>query len=354
MKKLWSFFASIYLTVVLAVLICTVAAWGSLISMANPRFSMVLDQSVLLPLLFSAGTRYLGLTIWIWVLIILTAAFGLNTFVCTADKVYAVIKAKKPWQALFPHIVHIGFLVALLGHLAGSAWGFRSYDNMLLKGETKPVPNTEGLYVRLDDFETRSGPDGGLDYLKTTVTLLDGDKKEIRQGAIEINGPLIYKGIAFYHVDQGSAPKGLVLEIDGTTVNAAFSSGFVGPGGKSFRFGGIYPDFGLDSGGKPVTLSPEFVNPHAEVVSSDGTAAYLPLKEPGSSVSLAGARITLVDYITEEFVVLTINKDPGISLIIIGSSILVIGMVLLLFFRGERTELVRRPGPGITPEGSSE
>lgn len=346
MKKLWSFFASIYLTVVLAVLICTVAAWGSLISMANPRFSMALDQSVLLPLLFSAGTRYLGLTLWIWVLILLTAVFGLNTFVCTADKVWAVIRAKKPWQALFPHIVHIGFLVALLGHLAGSAWGFRSYDNMLYKGEIKPVPETAGLFVRLDGFEAKSSAEGGLEYLKTTVTLLDGDKKEILTGPIEINGPLIYKGTAFYHADQGSAPKGLILDIDGMTVNAPFSSGFEGPGGKSFRFGGVYPDFALDSGGRPTTLTPEFRNPYAELVSSDGTTAYLPIKEPGASISLAGSRITLIDYDTEEFVVLTINKDPGISLIIIGSSILVAGMVLLLFFRGERTELVRRPRPG--------
>lgn len=345
MKKLWSFFASIYLTVVLAVLICTVAAWGSLISMANPRFSMALDQSVLLPLLFSAGTKYLGLTLWIWALIFLTAAFGLNTLVCTIDKVYAVIKAKKPWQALFPHIVHIGFLVALLGHLAGSAWGFRSYDNMLYAGEAKPVPDSPGLYVRLDKFEAQSSPEGGLEYLRTTVTLLDSEKKEITTGPIEINGPLIYKGIAFYHADQGSAPKGLVLDIDGLEVNAPFSSGFAGPGGKSFRFGGVYPDFALDSGGRPTSLTPEFVNPYAEIVSSDGAAAYLPLKEPGASVPLAGSVITLVDYDTKEYVVLTINKDPGITLIIIGSSILVAGMVFLLFFRGERAELVRRPRP---------
>ena len=48
---------------------------------------------------------------------------------------------------------------------------------------------------------------------------------------------------------------------------------------------------------------------------------------------------------------LTINKDPGITYIIIGSIVLVAGMALLLFFRGERAELVRqRPGP---PESST-
>jgi hypothetical protein len=44
-------------------------------------------------------------------------------------------------------------------------------------------------------------------------------------------------------------------------------------------------------------------------------------------------------------VIFIINKDPGIGFIITGSIVLVAGMVLLLFFRGERTELVRPKRP---------
>ena len=52
--------------------------------------------------------------------------------------------------------------------------------------------------------------------------------------------------------------------------------------------------------------------------------------------------IRLVDYKMTPYVVLTINRDPGIWFIIIGSLVLVTGMALLLLMRGSRAELVQR------------
>src|SRR3972149_8647810 len=131
MTGLWRFFSSVYLTIVLAIAICAVSAWGSIVSMQNPQLFRAFDQEVLFPLLFSLGTRYLSLTLWVWALIVLTAVFAVNTVVCTIDKVLAIVKNRRPWQAFFPHIVHIGFLIALVGHLAGSVWGFRSCGPVL-------------------------------------------------------------------------------------------------------------------------------------------------------------------------------------------------------------------------------
>ncbi|MBI2400803.1 MAG: hypothetical protein HYV23_07085, partial [Deltaproteobacteria bacterium] len=58
-----------------------------------------------------------------------------------------------------------------------------------------------------------------------------------------------------------------------------------------------------------------------------------------------GREIRLVDYVFTPYVIFIINKDPGIGFIIIGSIVLVAGMVLLLFFRGERAELMRPKRP---------
>lgn len=341
MKKVWSFFSSIYLTVVLAVLICGVSAWGSTISMNNPRFSMALDQSVLFPFLLSLGTSYLNLALWVWALIALTALFALNTAVCTADKVYSVVKAKRPVTALFPHIVHIGFLIALIGHLAGSVWGFRSYDNVIFKGEVKPVPGQAGLYVRLDGIDMKVTPQGELDSLKTRITLFGEDKKEVLADDIQINGPVIYRGVAFYHTDQGETPSGLILDVGGQTVKTDFEGAFKAADGSSFRLETIYPDFAVENG-RPISRSGEFLNPHVEVISENGEVGYLSLKEPGSVVKTAGKTIRLLDYDISAYAVLMINKDPGIGFIIAGSSVLVTGMLLLLFFRGDRSELVNK------------
>ena len=338
MKKLWSLFTSLWLTVVLAGAVCAVAAWGSLVTIGNPEFFSSLDRSLLFPSLVSGFSTDPGLVVWIWLLVFVIFLFALNTMVCTADKVYSVLRNKRPWRSLFPHIVHAGFLVALFGHLAGSIWGFRSPVNVLYMGETSPVARVEGLSVRLDDFDMALMPNGKPEYIKTTVTLFD-DGNEVLTDAIEINGPLRYRGIAFYHMDQGSLPGGLVLGVEGRRVTVAFDESFE-HGGRTFALGEIYPDFALDDGGRAYSRSTDFRNPFMEIT-SDGEAAYLGLNRTGSMVRLGGSTIELMDYMMTRYVILTINKDPGIGFIVAGSAILVLGMVLLLFFRGGRGEIVR-------------
>jgi cytochrome c biogenesis protein ResB len=344
MKRIWNFFASTGLTVALAVLICITASWGSVVCIRNPEVFRALDQAILFPWLLTVGRANLHLSLWIFILVILMALFALNTVVCTLDRLASIIKRKRPWQSFFPHIVHLGFLVALVGHLAGSTYGFRSPENFLFKGELTQVPDAEGLSVRLDDVEMSYSPSGDIDSLKTTVTLLEDDEEALTD-AIEINGPLIYRGIAFYHVDGGTTPTGLVLDVDGETMGVKFGGSFTAPDGKRFFLGALYPDLALDEQGRPYSRSNRFRNPFQEIFSETLERAFLNVSRPGNNVTLAATTIGLRDYETTLYAVLAINRDPGIWFIIAGSSMLVIGMVLLLFLRGERGELVRQ-GPG--------
>lgn len=341
MKKIWNFFASVKLTIALAVLICLDAAWGSIVSVKVPGFSRALDQTILVPWLLTTGTKYLSLSLWIYVLVLLMAVFTVNTVVCTADKVYSIVKSRRPWQSFFPHIVHIGFMIALIGHLAGSTGGFRSYGTTLFQGEVVQVPNVEGLYVRLDDLDIKPSPDGDPEYIKTGVTLFKG-ATEVKKGTIEINGPLVYEGVAFYNMDQGRTPTGFVLDVNGETLRLNMNFPASSSDGTTYRLGELYPDFALDNAGRATSLSEDYRNPYVEVVSGKGSRAYLSIASSGTTVVLDGKAIKLVDFIITPYAVLTINKDPGIWFIIIGSAVLVVGMVLLLFFRGERGELVRQ------------
>ncbi len=79
-----------------------------------------------------------------------------------------------------------------------------------------------------------------------------------------------------------------------------------------------------------------------EIIPAKGSPAYLDMSRPGSSVTIGGKTIRLAGYVQSEYVSLNVGKDPGIWLIIAGSVILVAGMLLLLFLRGERTELMPR------------
>ncbi len=341
MKSIWRFFASTELTIILAGLIILDAAWGSIISMKNPDVFQALDQSILFPWLFSVGKTNLSISLWIFILVCLTTLFAINTTVCTLDKLYSIFKDKRPWQSLFPHIVHVGFLIALLGHLVGSIYGFRSPGNIVFKGQTIDVPSQQGLSLRFDDIEMKTSRRAGLEDLKTKVALLE-DGKEILKDNIQINGPLIYKGIAFYHTDQGEAPTGLILKVGNEDFRLRFGERFKTKDGAVFKLGTIIPDFALDEMGIPYSRSQEYRSPYQEIISSNGKNAWLPLSRIGSSTNIDGKEIALSDYINTPYAVLNINKDPGIGFIIAGSAVLVIGMILLLFLRGERAELLKR------------
>ena len=123
-----------------------------------------------------------------------------------------------------------------------------------------------------------------------------------------------------------------------------FGGAFKTKDGAIFKLGTIIPDFALDEKGNPYSRSGEYRNPYQEIMSLSGKKAWLSLSNIGSSIKIEGHTIELSNYINTPYVVLNINKDPGIWFIIIGSAVLVAGMLLLLFLRGERAELVRQRG----------
>ncbi len=343
MKAIWKFFCSTTLTVVLAFILCVVAGWGSIVTVNNRAFFEKIDRAIFLPWLYEHGAERLDLTFWIYILVILIALFGLNTFVCTLDKLYRIVRLGMPKRAFYPQIIHIGFMVALLGHLVGSAAGFRSVENILVEGRQTPVPHSEGMAVRLDNLDTEYGP-RGPEKVRTTITLFE-DGKELRTADISVNSPVIENGIAFYHEGQGQMTRGLVLDVDGEQGEVEFGSAFA-LGGRRMLLGTLYPDYVVDaSTGQAYSMSDRYRNPMQVIIDAGGERGLLSLRKPGTSVVIAGATVSLVGYASTEYAVISIHKDPGIWLIIVGSLILVVGMVLLLFaggVRGEGRELMRR------------
>ncbi|MFZ3072228.1 MAG: cytochrome c biogenesis protein ResB [Thermodesulfobacteriota bacterium] len=340
MKRLYEFFSSTGLTVVLSALIAAVAGLGSFFVMANPEFYGELDSMILLPWLATEGLRHLNLTFWIYVLILLVGIFAINTSVCTFDRLYSIIKMKRPWRSLLPQIVHAGFLVALLGHFIGGVSGFRSYGNVILKGETAPVQAVEGISIRLNDTEVKNDKTGSPDFLKTSITVFENGAEK-KSGDVMMNSPLIYKGMAFYHSDNGDTISGLRLIVDGGIVEAGFGKAFTSAGGKKFILGNVYPDFALDDKGEPYSASSSYNNPYVEILSSEEKRGFLSLRGQGSIAKAGSTGITLEGFVTSPYAVISVNKDPGIWFIGIGSAMLVFGMALLLFLREDRGELMR-------------
>ncbi len=317
-----------WLTAGLTVLICIDTAVGSFIVLRDRPFYEELDREILFPYLLKIAPMHPELTLWIFVLILLVALFAVNTTVCTIDKLYMILKKKAPRRALLPQLVHIGFLVALAGHLIGSIDGFRAYGNVAIEGEKVPVPNTEGLYMRLDGVDAEFSRLAGLTALSVSMTLLEDDQV-VYTDVMSINDPLIYRGIAFYYVKHGRTLKGFIVDVDGRTMEVSPDGSFASPSGRIFYFGKIYS--ADDGSGRAV--------PFIEVIADNGKRGFLRLI-PSSRVEIDGTPIALKDYVLATYGIFTINKDPGIWLIGAGSLMLVVGMVGLMFAREDRGELV--------------
>ena len=337
MKLLWRLFSSTELTIILALLICADAAVGSVLTVRYRPFYASLDQEILLPALMRTGPDNMGLTLWIYILIVLMTLFSVNTAICTTDRLYGFFTSKTPWQRLLPHIVHIGFLVAVVGHLAGSVLGFKSPYNMLIAGEVTPLKESPGLYMRLESIDKRYSGTGDLVSQKTGLTLFEKTER-VHGGDIEVNSPLFYKGIAFYHLKDGRTPTGFLLKVDGLRRSVKFDGTFSAKG-TSIRLGGFYPDFVMGRSGSAYSRSRSYVNPHQEIISSSGERAYLKVQSPGSEASLDGMRIRFEGLKYSRYAVISANRDPGIWLIITGSVILTLGMVLIFIFMGGKADL---------------
>jgi len=197
---------------------------------------------------------------------------------------------------------------------------------------------TKNVSVRLDGLETRQTPSGYRDFLRVDVTLLK-DGEEVRRGAISLNHPLIYRGMAFYYNDDGAAPSGIRVFWKGRIRELSFEEKSEEES-AGLRVTGFYPDFALDSAGRAYSRSERFVNPYVGL-SAGGAEAFLSIARAGSSVVIQGEEARFTGFAVSPYVVLSINRDPGIWLVIAGSGVLLLGMVLLLVFGRDKTELIR-------------
>ncbi len=350
MNKIWNLFTSVATTIILASLVCIITAFGSIKVKAEPDFYSSIDTHVLVPWLFSEGFYDLDRTLWMILLIVAIFFFALNLVACTGKRTYLIINKKMPWKTIIPQFIHLGFFIALIGHLLGSTLGFRSYSNLLYEGENVKVPYNDNLFVRLEGVEVEYDNFGARSGLKTKITL-SNDKGDFLTDNIEFNNPVMYRGMVFYYANHGASSRGLNLVITDKSRTEEFSqlfyTNFTTSRGTTYTLGRIFPTFRYDDDGKPYSQADEYLNPYQEIRAvKDGKSlgvGYLELNKVGTSVVIEGVTIYLKSFMEVQYAMLNINKDPGIGFILVGSIILVLGTGMLLVFRRDRAELLSEP-----------
>ncbi len=267
------------------------------------------------------------------------------------------------------YLTHIGMITIIAGVLVGTL-GFQGFMKVD-EGETQStvtlknslVQHDLGFALRCDRFEVSYYDRGGMpedtnegrmpkDYKSWLVVVEDG--KDVIKKVIEVNDPLIYKGIFFYQSSYGAvaASAGEVL-LRIKPAGAEKAREYRVRQGQRFAIEGtkdeavvdtILADFAMDDG-RYFSRSDEPNNPAVRVIVSRAGAelespwAFMKFpdfhRKPG-----AAYEVQLAGFYPRYYTGLQVTRDPGVNVVWLGCIFLIAGICGAFFMSHRRLYLV--------------
>ena len=238
----------------------------------------------------------------------------------------------------FP-LIHVGIIVILLGGLLGGLWGYKGHA-LIREGDTSdkftliPTQETQTLpfSITVDDFTLLKYPTGEPKEFRSDVRLSQNGK-DIQSGSIRVNHPLTYEGISLFQADYR------VIGVKTVKLSFKLSDGALEEKSVDPRKQIDIP--GSQSKPKIRSLDPGTVaNGPGIQVSVVGQT-----REPESSsmyekdtrpMAVDGTEIRFIGFTPMYATGLQIGYDPGVYVVWLGCSLLVLGFILTLFTNLQR------------------
>lgn len=270
---------------------------------------------------------------------------GGRLFQREADGKQYFFTSRGAWARLGVYITHFSLFLFAIGALIGVWTGLKGFVQIPVGTSIAQVDlrgggtYNLGFEVRCDDFEVSFYKDAQgnatgrpKDYV-SKLSVLEGGR-QILQKTIEVNDPLIYKGIYFYQSSYGQGgASGATFSVYGARRNLVANSAPLTKGGALELEGGARLRL-LDLTGDYRGMGPA-VLVHVE---KDGQApsepAVLQPAMPGPTA--IGEYLVRVDGVaTSMYTGLQVAKDPGVPVIWAGCILITLG-TLVAFFGSHR------------------
>lgn len=128
------------------------------------------------------------------------------------DNGFCIFSEKGRWTRLGVYIVHFSVLLLLLGGLIGSKFGFEGFVT-IPEGEIADhirlrktnQPYDLGFQIKCEDFDVSFYQTGAPKEFRSTLSILS-DGQIVMKKDIIVNDPLRYKGISIYQSSYGMMP----------------------------------------------------------------------------------------------------------------------------------------------------
>jgi len=270
---------------------------------------------------------------------------------------YHLFAQKNPWCRLGVYVVHLSILVIFVGAIVGSLFGYKGFVSIVEGSGISTVETRTGQHlplgfeVRCEKFNVDFYPTGAPKEFRSTLTILENGQpvpgyKDVK---VIVNDPLSYKGITFYQSSYGQASEGSQHFLTATP----------------------------RSGGAPQRLA---IREGEAVVLKDGSTLKLleAAQEvqqfiPGMSGAAARVELTVKGKAPQVFIVfknypdvnaqrgddlvlgyegtnarmytgLQVAKDPGVWVVWLGCSLMVLGLYIAFFLSHKRVWIVVTKG----------
>ncbi|MBN2645455.1 MAG: cytochrome c biogenesis protein ResB [Desulfuromonadaceae bacterium] len=269
----------------------------------------------------------------------------------TEDGIY--LYAEKASYARFGvYVTHLSILIIFLGAIIGNIYGYKGFVQIpeggsvdqawLRSGGTIDL----GFSVRCDDFSVSfyDNSQRPKEY-RSLLTVEDQGQVIVEKRPVIVNDPLTYKGITFYQSSYGPAG-GEVMTIKAKVRDADKTQALVLHRGEQ----GLLPD---GSRVQVADFTPSFRN--------FGPAARLQVKPPeGESYVVTvfqnfpdfdnqrnGELIfSLVDFDQLYYTGLQVTRDPGVWVVWVGCTLMVLGCLVAFFLSHRRLWVVLKEEEG--------
>jgi cytochrome c biogenesis protein len=260
-------------------------------------------------------------------------------------------------------VVHLGILVILAGGIISGAGRVRK-DLTFAEGEVFDIQEA-GFKLRLDKFETEYYPNGSVKDWKSTLTVIESEKPVLSK-VVEVNHPLTYKGFVFYQSSYGwnwtNTSVGIWVR---KRKDPSFLRKIEMKVGQRLRLEGeniqisvrhFIPDFIINDRNEITSRSLQPNNPAAFIEGWDGDekimSGWIFSKFPDfariHSKKETDLSFELKDFKADQLSVIEAAKDPGVNLIWVGCTLLMIGLAFAFYWPPREIKVILEESQGKT------
>jgi cytochrome c biogenesis protein len=260
-----------------------------------------------------------------------------------------LIRIRSRWRKTGEYLIHSGFIFLTVAYSWNAVDGFRTGPHPIYPGEEFNLEQMPDYKIKLESFTPQLSETGRPLDMFNEVSLWQGDT-ELKRAQIRINHPLTFEGLVILPTSFGRSLNGFRFHMPGKgMIDLTGGSVLALPNGGTFQALSLLPHVVKSRNGQIIPAGDQVRNPAMEVLikypdGRDWHGWYVLRERIPQPMVEAGLFIRPVEPIMKTYSLITINRDPGSSVALIGAIFMCLGVFLAFFSfyakraRGDRPE----------------